>query len=417
MRWVIVVFLFFMYIINYSDKAILGYAAVPIMEDLNLTYAQFGMVGSSFYWLFSIAGIIGAALSDKIGTKKMLTIMAIAWTVSQLGAFVIYSLPLLVFSRIFLGAFEGPFLATAVNHISKWFPPERRAFATSLVTCGSMGAKLMAPLLVLIIHSYSWRIGFGFLGALSLTWCILWMIFGRERPKNQVISDEPKEKMPKVTWAEISKVLLSANFILTTLAFFSAFWVLSWVFVWMPTYLTKIIQLSPMQMGYIVAGIGVFTSVGSVAVAALSDYVLKKTKSHRKSRVFVIGIALILGSIAFFSTTFVKSTAGAVIVLGLGLMLVNTVFSIAPQIANQLLPERKGLASGMLVGLANLAGIIAPVVTGFVVQLAGDNTQLGFNYSVILAASIVLIFSVIFLIFTNPDKQSQQVTQHLKMNA
>ncbi|MFC5589684.1 MFS transporter [Sporosarcina soli] len=411
MRWIIVLFLFLMYIINYSDKAIVGYAAVPIMEDLGLSFVEFGMVGSSFYWLFSIAGIVGATLSDKVGTKRMLTVMAIAWTLSQFSAFVIYSLPLLIFSRVFLGAFEGPFLAVAVSHISKWFPPEKRAFATSLVASGSMGAKLMAPFLILLIHSYSWRIGFGFLGALSLLWVILWMIFGRERPKYQVSVDVIQEKLPKLTWAELSTKLLTVNFILTTLVFFSAFWVLSWVFVWMPTYLTEIIHLSPLQMGYIVGGIGVFTSLGSIAVAMLSDHVLKKTKSHRKSRVFVVGICLVLGSIAFFSTTLISSTVGAVIALGMGLMLVNTIFSIAPQIANQLFPERKGLASGVLIGLANLAGIIGPLATGFVVQLAGDNTALGFNYSVILAASLVLIFSVIFLIFTNPDKETRKSGQ------
>ncbi|OCA87169.1 MFS transporter [Pseudobacillus wudalianchiensis] len=406
MRWVIVVFLFFLYIINYADKAIVGYAAVPIMEDLNLTYAQWGMVGSSFYWLFSIAGIIGAALSDKVGTKKMLTIMAIVWTISQVGAFAIYSLPLLIFSRVLLGAFEGPYYATAISHVSKWFPPERRAFAISLVNCGSMGAKLMAPLLVFIIHSYSWRVGFGFLGSLSLIWCILWILFGREKPKNPITLDESQEKLPKVKWKDVSKVFLSANFILTTLAFFSAFWVLSWAFVWMPTYLTKVVHLSPIQMGYILGGIGIFTGLGSVIVAAFSDYLLKKTKSFRKSRVVVAGISLILGAAAFFSTTIIQSTAGAIIALGLGLTFVNTMFSIAPQIANHLLPERKGLASGTLIGLANLAGIVGPLATGFVVQMADNNEVLGFNYSVLLAASILLVFSLIFLIFTNPDKET-----------
>ncbi|RST75300.1 MFS transporter [Siminovitchia acidinfaciens] len=417
MRWVIVVFLFFLYIINYADKAIIGYAAVPIMEDLNLTYAQFGMVGSSFYWLFSVAGIIGAALSDKIGTKKMLAIMAIVWTISQMGAFVIYSLPLLIFSRVLLGAFEGPYYATAISHVSKWFPPERRAFAISLVNCGSMVAKLMAPLLVLIVHSYGWRIGFGFLGTLSLIWFILWLMFGREKPEIPISSEEPSGTLPKVKWKEVSKVFLSANFIFTTLAFFSAFWVLSWAFVWMPTYLTKVVHLSPMQMGYIVGGIGVFTALGSVLVAVLSDNLLKKTGSYRKSRVVVAGISLILGSAALFSTTVIHSTIGAIIALGLGLTLVNTMFSIAPQIANHLLPERKGLASGTLIGLANLAGIVGPLATGFVVQLAGNNEVLGFNYSVMLAATILLVFGLIFLIFTNPDKEVVKVSHLVRAQA
>ena len=407
MRWIIVLFLFFLYIINYADKAIVGYAAVPMMKDLNLDYSEWGLVGSSFYWLFSIAGILGAALTDKIGTKKMLTIMAIVWTICQFSVFAIYSLPLLIFSRVILGAFEGPYLATAVSHISKWFPPERRAFAMSLVNCGSMGAKMMAPLLIALISTYNWRIGFACLGILSLVWVVLWLIFGKEKPKNKVMYDEPKEKSQKVNWKEIYKILLSPNFLFTAFAFFTAFWVLSWSFVWMPTYLTEIIQLSSMQMGYVVAGIGIVTSLGSIAAAMLSDLVLKKTKSHRKSRVFVSGGALILGAISLFLTTIVQSTVGAIILLCLGLTLVNTMFAIAPQIAVQLLPERKGLITGVLVGFSNLAGIVGPLITGLVVQFAGENLSLGFNYSVMLAAAIVLIANVIFLIFANPDKPLQ----------
>lgn len=161
----------------------------------------------------------------------------------------------------------------------------------SLVNCGSMGAKMMAPLLIALISSYSWRIGFAFLGTLSLIWLVFWLIFGRENPKNMVIIDEPSPNLQKVEWKEIYKILLSPNFILTAFAFFSAFWILSWSFVCMPTYLTEIIHLSPMQMGYVVAGIGIVTSLGPVAAAVLSDWVLKRTKSHRKSRVFVSGSA------------------------------------------------------------------------------------------------------------------------------
>lgn len=413
MRWVIVVFLFLLYIINYADKAIVGYSAEPIMNDLALNYTQWGLVGSSFYWLFSIAGIVGAALTDKIGTKKMLTIMAIVWTICQLGAFAIYSLPLLIFSRVLLGAFEGPYLATAVSHISKWFPPERRAFAMSLVNCGSMGAKLMAPMLIAVIHTYSWRIGFGLLGSLSLIWVVLWLIFGRELPKNKVNYEESNENLPKANWKEISKILLSPNFIFTTLAFFSAFWVLTWSFVWMPIYLTKIIHLTPMQMGYVISAIGIITSLGSIAAAVLSDKVLKKTKSHRKSRVFVSGGALVIGAISLFLITMVQSTVMAIILLCLGLTLVNTMFAIAPQIAVHLLPERKGLITGVLVGLANTAGIVGPIITGFVVQFAGKNESMGFNYSVMLTAGIVVLANVLYLIFTKPDVQKQNKDQTL----
>jgi sugar phosphate permease len=53
------------------------------MENLSLTYVQMGLVGSCFYWLYSVAEIAGAAWSDRIGTKKMLTIMEVVWMILQ----------------------------------------------------------------------------------------------------------------------------------------------------------------------------------------------------------------------------------------------------------------------------------------------------------------------------------------------
>ncbi|MGE7762118.1 MFS transporter [Peribacillus sp. NPDC097895] len=97
-----------------------------------------------------------------------------------------------------------------------------------------------------------------------------------------------------------------------------------------------------------------------------------------------------------------------IIALFLGMAFVNGMFPLAPQIVNHLLPERRGLMSGVLLGIANLSGIIGPAVIGFVVQSAGDNIRIGFNYSVLLTATLLLIASLIFCIFTKPDSHTKK---------
>ena len=54
-KWAITLLLFFFMMINFADKAIIGLAGVPIMADLELTPEQFGLVGSSFFFLFSLS--------------------------------------------------------------------------------------------------------------------------------------------------------------------------------------------------------------------------------------------------------------------------------------------------------------------------------------------------------------------------
>lgn len=72
MRWVVLILLFFGAVINFADKSIIGLAAVPIMKEFDLSYAEWGLVGSSYYWLYPVTGIFGAAWADRLGAKKYL---------------------------------------------------------------------------------------------------------------------------------------------------------------------------------------------------------------------------------------------------------------------------------------------------------------------------------------------------------
>lgn len=126
MRWMVLLFLFFAMAVNFADKAIIGYASEALMGEFDLSYAQWGLIGSSFFWLFSISGVFGAAWSDKIGTKKIIGLMLLCWTVLQFGSLAITGIGMLVLYRILLGAGEGPFAPTSISHLTKWFKPESR---------------------------------------------------------------------------------------------------------------------------------------------------------------------------------------------------------------------------------------------------------------------------------------------------
>lgn len=102
--WVTIGFLFTLSIINVADKSIIGLASVPIMKDLNLSPSQWGIVGSSFFWLFSISALLIGFLSDKVGTKKVITSISSIWAIVQFATVFTMNLPYLVATRIILGA-------------------------------------------------------------------------------------------------------------------------------------------------------------------------------------------------------------------------------------------------------------------------------------------------------------------------
>ncbi|GED26329.1 MFS transporter [Brevibacillus agri] len=405
MARITMVMLFVLYMINYADKTIAGYSAVPIMAEFSLSQKEWGLVGSSFFWFFSIAGILGAALSDRIGTKKMLAIMALSWTVIQFGAYAIAGLPMLVVARVLLGIGEGPFWATVVSHLNKWFPEEKRGLVYSTVNFGAfVGAVASAPLLVSLIDSNGWRFAWAFMGALSLIWLLIWLWVGKDRLPISVEAAKPAAALPKARWTDISGVLLSATFLLCFLIYFAQIWGTTFASVWEPVYLVQVIHLTNQQMAYSIAGMGLLAGLMTILISWTGDRLYKKHRSYRKSYVLVGGVSIILGGVCFYAVTFVQSTPLVLIALCLGKGFAFSVGTAASVIVSSMLPERTGLLVGVLSSLVTLAGIISPLVTGSIVQAAG-NVGVGFSHAMIVNALLFVGCGVLFLLFAKREEK------------
>ncbi len=73
-------------LINFADKAVLGLVAIPMMHDMQLTHAQFGLVGSAFFVLFSLSGIAVGLIADRVSMKWLLAALALTWAVRAVAA-------------------------------------------------------------------------------------------------------------------------------------------------------------------------------------------------------------------------------------------------------------------------------------------------------------------------------------------
>ncbi|MEH7308969.1 MFS transporter, partial [Neobacillus drentensis] len=135
--WVMMLFLFFLAFINNLDKAVIGIASVPIMKELHLNPTEWGLVGSSFYWLFAISAIVVGGMADTRSSKKLIIWLCIIWASVQFLTLVIIGLPSLIFTRIVLGAGEGPAIAVAAVVIGKWLPKEKYAIGFAFIFLGT----------------------------------------------------------------------------------------------------------------------------------------------------------------------------------------------------------------------------------------------------------------------------------------
>jgi MFS transporter, ACS family, hexuronate transporter len=406
MRWFILVLLFFGAVINFADKSIIGLAAVPIMEEFDLSYAEWGLVGSSYYWLYPVTGILGAAWADRLGAKKVLGLVMLTWTVLQFGVLAIAALPLLIIYRILLGAFEGPFSPVAYSHADKWFPAKQKGLANSVIVGGgTVGAMIVAPLLVSLIAIFGWKVAFALLGVASLVWFFLFQFFTKENPVKayKKVQEKKKKKLEKINVKDFLKLLGSPTALFTTLAYFSTYILVVWFSVWLPIYLVESVQMSSAQMGYGVAIIGIVSVLIYTCVSMMSDYLFKKNQNWRVSRVFVVGGAMITGSVLMASIIFVQNPIWVIVAMCLAKGLTYSILPIGPTIMINEMSERGGLMTSILTSSGNIAGIVAPLLTGYIISLAGGDKVAGYNLSVLFMAILVGAFGLLFVIFVKPS--------------
>jgi len=176
--------LFLFQTINFFDKLVFGLSAVPMMKELSLSPKEFGLIGSSFFLLFSLSGMaVGLFVVGRFPAKWILMLLAAIWSATQLPVFFSNSVMVLVVCRILLGAGEGPGLPTALHTCYNWFPADKRSVPSAVVLQGiSVGLLAGGPLLTYVIISHGWRTGFLVCGLLGIAWMIAWSVIGGEGP-------------------------------------------------------------------------------------------------------------------------------------------------------------------------------------------------------------------------------------------
>src|SRR6201995_4167196 len=181
--WKITFLLFLFMLVNFADKIVVGLAGVPIATDLKLDPQQFGLLGASFFFLFSISAIVVGFIVNRIETRWVLLALALVWSLAQFPMVGAIGFTTLLICRIILGAGEGPAFSVAAHAIYKWFPDEKRTLPTALLSQGSaFGVILAVPALNWLIGNYSWHYSFGALGVVGLLWAGAGMVWGEEGP-------------------------------------------------------------------------------------------------------------------------------------------------------------------------------------------------------------------------------------------
>jgi ACS family D-galactonate transporter-like MFS transporter len=404
--WTVVVLLFIFMVINFADKAVIGIAAVPIMQELELGPRQFGLVGSSFFLLFAVSSIATGFLVNRVQTRWVLLAMGFIWALTQFPMIGSVGFETLMACRIALGAGEGPAAPVALHSAYKWFPNELRTLPTAvIVQGGAIGVMVALPLLNWIIVPWTWHWAFGSLGLVGLVWCALWLVFGREGSLDDESVKHAARTSLRVGYAQL---LLSPTILACWAAAFGANWALSLALSWQGAYLIKGLGLAQSSIGFLGALPAGGSAVAMLATGWYSQRLLSRGVSSRLARGIFGGLSAVLGGAALAMLPYLPGIPVKIALTTLGVALPSVIYVISNAVVAEITPAaQRGALLAIGTAVASSAGLLAPYIMGSVIESATTALD-GFNTGFFMCGVIMLVGGAIAMALVNPEREAKQ---------
>jgi MFS family permease len=389
--WRITFLLFLFMLVNFADKIVVGLAGVPIMAELQLDPDQFGLLGSSFFFLFSISAIVVGFVVNRIATRWVLIVLAAIWALAQFPMVGTVSFSTLLICRVILGAGEGPAFSVATHAIYKWFPDEKRTLPTAILSQGSaFGVILAVPALNWVIVNHSWHYAFGALGVVGLMWVAAWLVLGREGPLVSTAATDTAE--PRIPYLQL---LTSRTFIGCCAATFGAYWALSLGLTWFTPFIVKGLGFSQKDAGWISVLPWVFGAIVVLLTGWISQVLMARGVTTRGARGVLGSVPLIVGGTILAMLPHADSAGLQIALLVVGTGLSGSIYVVCPPMLGEFTPvSQRGAVISIYSAIFTMAGILAPSVMGSVIQRAAaplDGYITGFTINaVVMIASGLL---------------------------
>ena len=355
--------------INAIDRASLSTAAPTMMADLGISPRMMGIALSAFFWFYMVMNIPAGGLADKYGAKRTLGWAAGFWSLcSALTGSATHFVHVLL-ARVGVGVGEAASFPVNARIVTNSFPAEARG---TVVGCYASGLRLgfaVTPVLMAWLMSrWSWRVAFYATGVGSLLWVVLWGLTYRE------IKAEREEAGAEagIPWMELlrNRTVLG----LVCCKFFQDY--LFYLFVtWLPAYLIMGRGFTLMKMGWYASLPWIAGFFAQPLAGAGSDWLIRRGVSVTVSRKSII-ITMQLMAASVVAAGYVADPVTGLWLLTLSVACESASASILWATCTDVAPP---FAAGSLAGIMNtagaLAGILAPTVTGFFLQITGNFQQ------------------------------------------
>ena len=385
-RWKIFLLMLFLISINYIDRASLSVAMPLISKEFDLDPAMQGLILSSFFWTYAFMQVPGGMLADRFKPRIVIASATIFWGAFQAIAAVATNWPVLLLTRLGLGASEAPIYPAGGKLNAIWMTQTERGRGATLLDGGApLGAALGSIVIAWLIAAFnSWRIAFVIAGVGTMLCGLLAWYYIRNAPREHPSVNEAEARYIEQSHAlEDAATPASRGGSWMSYFRYRSVWCmcLGWMFfnttfygllTWMPTYLFKVHNFDIKTLGG--ASFIIFFSgfVGELVGGWIGDFWRSRGGSPNLVFRTLFGIAAILATMSIFFVAYVTDPVAVVVLLSATLFFLRwcgMYWAVPSALAGR---EKSGFLGGCMNLGGNIAGILTPLIVGFIVQATGS---------------------------------------------
>jgi MFS family permease len=370
--------------INYVDRGNLATASPLLKDELGLSHSQIGVLLSAFFWSYAPLQPVTGWLAQRFEVRYVLPAGLALWATATALTGLATSFAMLLALRILLGIGESVTYPCNSALLAQRAPVHARGQANGLIAAGQALGPVFGTLVGgLVMATLGWRAAFVAFGLVSLAWLLPWSIVTRGGATAAVAGTG--RPLPYLALLK-ERALWGAS-----LGQFCSTYSYYFILTWLPLFLVKAHGYSVPLMAEIGAGVYAIHAVSSALTGWASDrWIVAGALPNRVHKTLLVSgmvgaAATMMACASAGPTLSIALLATAAVFFG---MLIPNLFAVAQTLGG---PRAAGQWMGIQNLVGNLSGVVAPLVTGYVVDRTGH-----FYWAFAIAAAITLAGSLAF---------------------
>ena len=388
--------------INYVDRGSLSIAAPLLKDELGISAAHLGVLLSGFFWTYACMQLFSGWLVDRVNVNWVFAGGFLLWSGATGATGMVHTFAVLLLLRMLLGMGESVAYPSYSKIIALNFPEEHRGLANAVISSGLVLGPGFGMLLGgLLMARVGWRPFFVVLGLVSLFWLGPWF---RWMPKNRAAISTDTTGAPNL--AEFLGLRSAWG---TCVGLFAGNYVSYFLITWLPFYLVRERHFSMDKMAKVGGTAYLLGACAATLAGWLSDRWIMSGGTPTRVRKTITGGGLAMAGI-FVGLAATGGPFYCVAALILGVIFLgvysSNVWAITQTLAG---PQAAGRWTGFQNFIGNLAGVVAPALTGFVLDRTGH-----FYGAFAILAGVALTGTASWVFLVGPV---QQVIWHKALRA